>query len=188
MASEDGAAAREKDPANFDVLFAGVAVRDFPAARAWYEDFFAHPADVVAHENEVMWQVTDRAWLYVVCDTARAGQSVVTVAVPDIEEATATLVARGIAIGPIQSESDVGRKATARDPDGNEIAIIEVTRAKMTPSRARTAGRCGLLVTLAHAGVRQIGGFSRSLRTKLSKFMIESTFEATSSGVMVPSV
>jgi hypothetical protein len=91
MASEDGAAAREKDPANFDVLFAGVAVRDFPAARAWYEDFFAHPADVVAHENEVMWQVTDRAWLYVVCDTARAGQSVVTVAVPDIEEATATL-------------------------------------------------------------------------------------------------
>lgn len=43
-----------------DVLFAGIRVSDFEAAQTWYERFFARPADVVAHENEVMWQVTDR--------------------------------------------------------------------------------------------------------------------------------
>jgi hypothetical protein len=51
---------------DFDVLFAGVAVSDFKAAQGWYEHFFARPPDVVAHDEEVMWQVTERGWLYIV--------------------------------------------------------------------------------------------------------------------------
>ncbi len=44
---------------DFDVLFTGRVVSDFEVANAWYECFFARPADVVAHESEVMWQVPD---------------------------------------------------------------------------------------------------------------------------------
>ena len=51
-----------------DVLFASLPVKDFPSARAWYERFFGRPADVVAHDHEVMWRVTDGAWLYIVLD------------------------------------------------------------------------------------------------------------------------
>jgi predicted enzyme related to lactoylglutathione lyase len=109
-----------------DVLFAGIPVSDFRAAQAWYERFFARPADVVAHENEVMWQVTDRGWLYIVRDADHAGNTIVAMAVRDIEEATSALEARGVRIGPTEPEGDAGRKAVALDPDGNSIAIIEV--------------------------------------------------------------
>jgi predicted enzyme related to lactoylglutathione lyase len=51
----------------------------------------------------------------------------VCVAVPDIEEAASALAARGVPTGPIAPEGDAGRKAVVRDPDGNSIAIIEVT-------------------------------------------------------------
>jgi predicted enzyme related to lactoylglutathione lyase len=110
-----------------DVLFAGVAVSDFRVAQAWYERFFARPADVVAHEEEVMWQVTDRGWLYIVRDADHAGHGIVAMAVPDIEGATSALQARGVPAGPIEPEGDAGRKAVVLDPDGNSIAIIEVT-------------------------------------------------------------
>ena len=112
---------------NADVLFAGVAVSDFRAAQAWYERFFARPADVVAHEEEVMWQVTGHSWLYIVRDADHAGHGIVAMAVPDIEGAASALQARGVPAGPIEPEGDAGRKAVVLDPDGNSIAIIEVT-------------------------------------------------------------
>jgi predicted enzyme related to lactoylglutathione lyase len=114
---------------NVDVLFAGIPVTDFAAARAWYEQFFGRNADVVAHDNEVMWQTTDRGWLYIVRDPERAGNGLVAMAVPDIETAVADLGSRGVAVGAIESEGDAGRKAVARDPDGNTIALLEVAGA-----------------------------------------------------------
>jgi predicted enzyme related to lactoylglutathione lyase len=113
---------------NVDVLFVGVAVGDFNAARAWYERFFARVPDVVAHEAEVMWQVTERAWLYILADAAHAGHSIVTMAVADIEAATSELRTRAVGVGPILPEGDAGRKAVALDPDGNSIALIEVNQ------------------------------------------------------------
>ena len=109
-----------------DVLFAAAAVTDFGVARAWYERFFGRPPDVVAHDEEVMWQVTMGGWLYVLRDTERAGSSMVTVAVADIESATAELVARGLVTGPIEPEGEAGLKALVRDPEGNSIVIIQV--------------------------------------------------------------
>ena len=84
------------------------------------------PGPVAAHDTEVMWQVTATGWVYVLHDPERAGSTVITVAVADIERTTAELTTRGIAVGPIAPEGDAGRKALVRDPDGNTIAIIEV--------------------------------------------------------------
>jgi predicted enzyme related to lactoylglutathione lyase len=109
-----------------DVLFVGVSVRDFKAARVWYEAFFGRPADVVAHENEVMWRVTDGGWLYILRNPDQAGTSVAAIAVANIEETTSALEARGVAVGPIGPEGEAGLKAVVLDPDGNSIAIIEV--------------------------------------------------------------
>ncbi len=110
------------------VLFVGLAVTDFRAAEDWYERFFARTADVVAHENEVMWQVSDRGWLYIVRDVDHAGNGIVAMAVSNIADTLSQLEARGIAAGPIEPEGDAGMKAIALDPDGNSIAIIEVRR------------------------------------------------------------
>jgi len=113
---------------NVDVLFAGAAVTDFEAARAWYERLFGRAPDIVAHDEEVMWQVTNAGWLYITRDAQHAGESILAMAVPDIEEAKFALEARGVATGAIEQDGDAGRKAVVRDPDGNSIAIIEVVR------------------------------------------------------------
>jgi predicted enzyme related to lactoylglutathione lyase len=109
-----------------DVLFAGVPVSDFTTARAWYERFFGRPADLVAHEYEVLWQVTGGGWLYVVRDPDRAGRASVAIAVQAIDEAVAGLRARGVSTGPIEPQGETARKAIALDPDANSIAIIQV--------------------------------------------------------------
>lgn len=64
--------------------------------------------------------------MYIVRDADQAGNSIVAMAVSDIEEATSALAARGVTTGPIEREGDAGRKAVALDPDGNSIAILEV--------------------------------------------------------------
>ena len=108
------------------MLFAGLAVRDFTTARAWYERFFDRAADVVAHDHEVMWRISDRAWLYIVQDDAHAGNGSVAMSVPDISATVAALHTRGIEAGPIAREGDAGRKTVVVDPDGNSIAILQV--------------------------------------------------------------
>jgi glyoxylase I family protein len=109
-----------------DVLFAGIAVADFQDARAWYERLFGRAPDVVAHDEEVMWQITDRGWLYILRDAERAGNSIVAMAVSDIEGTISLLERRGVTAGAIQPEGDAGRKAVILDPAGNRVEIIEV--------------------------------------------------------------
>jgi predicted enzyme related to lactoylglutathione lyase len=109
-----------------DTLFAGVPVRDFAAARAWYSTFFDREPDVVAHEHEVMWQCAEPAWLYIVQDEPRAGNAIVALMVADLDGAVADLARRGIEGGPAHPEGDGARKASFSDPDGNEVSLIAV--------------------------------------------------------------
>jgi glyoxylase I family protein len=110
-----------------DVLFAGVPVADFATARAWYARFFGRSPDVVAHDEEVMWQVTGGGWLYVVRDQVRGGTARVAMAVPDIEETVRALEARGVTVGCIERQGDAGWKAVVADPEGNSIALVQVS-------------------------------------------------------------
>ncbi|MGH9091880.1 MAG: VOC family protein [Acidimicrobiales bacterium] len=113
-------------PLAADVLFAGVAVRDLAPAAEWYERLLGRPADIVVNEGEVMWRLADAAWLYLVVRPDRAGRSLVTVAVADLGATVATVAAAGVAVGPVAPVGDAGLKAVATDPDGNEVALIEV--------------------------------------------------------------
>ena len=109
-----------------DVLFAGMRVRDLAPAMEWYSRLFGRDPDIVPNDQECMWRVSDGGWLYVVQDLARAGRSLVTIAVTELEQQVAELSLREIAFGPIQPVGDAGRKATTEDPDGNSIALIQV--------------------------------------------------------------
>jgi catechol 2,3-dioxygenase-like lactoylglutathione lyase family enzyme len=107
----------------------GGAVADFPRAAEWYGRLFGRDADVVAHDREVLWQVTATGWPYVVEDVARAGRGPVAIEVPDLDDAVTDLGTRGIRCGPIGAGGDGARKAVATDPAGNTIPLIEVTSA-----------------------------------------------------------
>src|ERR1700747_3521408 len=89
-----------------EVLFAVVTVADLGGAVAWYTRLFGRPADIVPHDNEVMWRLADAAWLYVVRDEKRAGHALVTLCVADLDLAVARIAARGITGGPVEIIGD----------------------------------------------------------------------------------
>lgn len=112
-----------------EVLFASVPVTDLEAAVAWYGQLFGRPPDIVPNEAEVMWGVTDTAWLYLIRDHVRAGRTVVTISVSDLEAFVDELAGRGIRFGPMEDVGTAGLKATSMDADGNVISLIQVTPA-----------------------------------------------------------
>ncbi len=108
------------------VLFSGVPVRDHATALDWYSRLFGRDPDLVASDDEVLWQVTGPAWVYVVRDGARAGRSLVSLAVADLDRIIDELAGRGIIAGPVEEVGAAGRKAPCTDPDGNRITFVEV--------------------------------------------------------------
>jgi predicted enzyme related to lactoylglutathione lyase len=80
----------------------------------------------VVSDGEVMWRIADAAWLYVLDDRARAGNSLVTMAVSDLEKAVHEIRDRGIVSAPVEVIVGAGRKASFTDPEGNLISFIEV--------------------------------------------------------------
>jgi catechol 2,3-dioxygenase-like lactoylglutathione lyase family enzyme len=109
-----------------EVLFAAVSVAEFDRALDWYTRLFGRPPEINVHENEVMWRILEGAWLYVVLDRDRAGKSVVTLSVGDLDTTAARIAARGVRTDAFEQVGDAGRKATFRDPDGNVISFAEV--------------------------------------------------------------
>jgi predicted enzyme related to lactoylglutathione lyase len=110
-----------------EVLFASVPVAKLETAKPWYEQLFGRAADIVPNEIELMWCVAGNGWLYVIEDSQRAGGTVVTIAVNDLDQFVAGLAARGISTGPIEAVGEAGRKANSVDSDGNVISWIEVS-------------------------------------------------------------
>ena len=102
-------------------LFAGVCVADYAAGRVWYERLLGSEPSFVAHETECVWELEDHRFLFVVEDAERAGHSVVTIFVDDFDALVYQIGVRGIEPAKRETYSNGVRKATYRDPDGNEI-------------------------------------------------------------------
>jgi hypothetical protein len=117
------------DSVKIEVAFTGVPVSDLTRGQDFFERLFGSPPDVLVNEDEVMWQVADAAWLYVVVDQQRAGSALAAVSVPDLDHALAELASRGIEPTTIEQPGPSARKATMLDPDGNSVAVIEVREA-----------------------------------------------------------
>ena len=77
-------------------LFAGLRVRDFEAARSWYERLLGEPA-FFPHATEAVWTLADDRSVYVVEHAEGAGNSVVTIFVDDLVAARSTLTGEHLA-------------------------------------------------------------------------------------------
>jgi len=104
-------------------VFAGIAVTDYDSALAWYTRFFGRPPDVIVTENESMWHGTNTGWIYVVVDLNRAGKSLLTLLVDDLEDQIAEIKKRGLTTSAIDTVPGLYRKAVMTDPDGNMISL-----------------------------------------------------------------
>jgi catechol 2,3-dioxygenase-like lactoylglutathione lyase family enzyme len=103
-------------------LFAGLRVRDYQEARAWYERLLGEPA-FFPLPTEAVWTLADERSIYVVEHPEGAGNSVVTVFVDDLDARVAEIAARGLEPDERQTLSNGVRKAIYHDADGNEVAF-----------------------------------------------------------------
>ena len=103
-------------------LFAGAPVRDFAAARAWYERLLGE-VSFLAHATEAVWTLAEGRSVYVVEDAERAGAALITLFVDDLDATVADIASRGLAPAEVETYSNGVRKAIYRDADGNEIGF-----------------------------------------------------------------
>jgi len=103
-------------------LFAGLRVRDFQAARPWYERLLGEPT-FFPHATEAVWTLAEERSVYVVEHPAGAGNSVVTIFLDDLDAQIAEIAARGHEPNKFETYSGGVRKAIYRDPDGNELGF-----------------------------------------------------------------
>jgi catechol 2,3-dioxygenase-like lactoylglutathione lyase family enzyme len=103
-------------------LFAGLRVRDFAEARAWYEHLLGEPT-FFPHDSEAVWTVADERSVYVVEDADRAGRCVVTLFVDDLDAWVAAIATRGLEPDEHETYENGVRKVVYRDPDGNEVGF-----------------------------------------------------------------
>lgn len=104
-------------------LFAGIPVRDFGTALAWYERLLGRSPSMLPRDTEAVWELADQASVFIVELPDRAGYADHTVIVEDLDEAVAGITARGIEHHEVERYANGIRKVVYRDPDGNEISF-----------------------------------------------------------------
>jgi metallophosphoesterase (TIGR00282 family) len=109
-------------------VFASIPVGDRDAAVGWYGRLLGRPPDLIPNEDEAAWRITDGGWIYVIADAARAGSSLQTLLVEDLDGLLASVAARGVAIGPVAVMSNGVRHTTLTDADGNRLKLGQVPR------------------------------------------------------------
>ena len=105
------------------VLFAGIPVSDYEAARLWYERLLGGEPSFTPHATEAVWELEEHRALFIVEDGERAGRAIHTLFVDDLDARVADIGSRGIEPDERVSYPGKARKAIYRDADGNEISF-----------------------------------------------------------------
>jgi catechol 2,3-dioxygenase-like lactoylglutathione lyase family enzyme len=104
-------------------LFAGIAVRDYGAAVAWYERLLGAAPSFLPNESEAVWAVADHRYVYIKVSPEHAGHALLTLFVGDFDARISQIAERGLEPAERETYANGVRKATFRDPDGNEIGF-----------------------------------------------------------------
>ncbi len=106
-------------------LFAGISVRDFTTAQAWYEQLLGSPPTFFPNDIEAVWEVADHRYVYIEHRPEHAGHSMVTLLVENLDDRVEQIAARGLEPALRETYENGVHKITYRDPDGNEIGFGE---------------------------------------------------------------
>jgi hypothetical protein len=104
-------------------LFAGIPVRDYVAALAWYASLLGSPPAFLPNDVEAVWELAEHRYVYIVQRPERAGAAMHTIFVDDFDARVAGMAERGLEPAKRETYANGVRKATYLDPDGNEIGF-----------------------------------------------------------------
>jgi len=105
------------------LLFAGVAVSDFDSAVAWFERLLGEPATFKANDSDWVWDLAEHRSIYVQRRPERAGYSMVTILLDDLDGFVESAAVRGIHPETQETYGNGVRKVIYLDPEGNEIGF-----------------------------------------------------------------
>jgi predicted enzyme related to lactoylglutathione lyase len=104
-------------------LFAGIPVSDYARALPWYERLLGSAPTFVASATEAVWELAEHCSVFIEERPEHAGHAMNTVFVDDLEALVEQIARRGLEPAERETYSNGVRKATYRDPDGNEIGF-----------------------------------------------------------------
>ena len=104
-------------------LFAGIPVKDYEAALAWYQRLLGSPPTFLPSDTEAVWELAEHRSLYIEHRPEHAGHAMHTIFVDDFDARLAQIADRGLEPSERETYSNGVRKAIYRDLDGNEIGF-----------------------------------------------------------------
>ena len=113
---------RQHDLMTID-LFAGIPVRNYTAAAAWYERLLGAPASFLPNDTEAVWELADHRYVFIKMRPEHAGHAMHTFFIGDFDARISQIAERGLEPAQRETYANGVRKATFRDPDGNEIGF-----------------------------------------------------------------
>jgi catechol 2,3-dioxygenase-like lactoylglutathione lyase family enzyme len=107
-------------------VLAALAVADVDSALGWYERLLGRPADALPMEGLAEWHFPQSGAIQLVEDADRAGRSLLTLEVDDLNRELLTLRERGLDPGSMDdTTSDKVLFAAVTGPEGNTITLVE---------------------------------------------------------------
>jgi hypothetical protein len=104
-------------------LFAGIPVRDYTVAAAWYERLLGGPPSFLPNDTEAVWELADHRYVFIEVRPEHAGHAMHTLFVSDFDVRISQIAERGLAPAERETYANGVRKATFHDPDGNQIGF-----------------------------------------------------------------
>ena len=104
-------------------LFAGIPVRDYAAAVAWYELLLGAAPSFLPNDTEAVWELAEHRYIYIDVRPENAGHAMHTLFVSDFDARVSQIAERGLEPAERETYGNGVRKVTFRDPDGNEIGF-----------------------------------------------------------------
>jgi predicted enzyme related to lactoylglutathione lyase len=110
-----------------EIVYAAVSVADIEASIDWYAKVFGRPFDERPMKEAAEWKL-GAGGVQLVLDRERAGKSMVTIGVADIEALVAELGERGIQATATAPGEGPFRLAQLKDADGNQLTFAQDQR------------------------------------------------------------
>ena len=104
-------------------LFAGIRVRDYRAAKSWYERLLGREPAFYPNATEAVWELGEHQYVFIVEARDAAGGANNLIWVDDLDALVDGIASRGIDPAERETYSNGVRKVVYRDVDGNEFAV-----------------------------------------------------------------